>query len=246
MLLLVLFFAPAARSQIAASDDAAPRPGDAPVVDTAVILARRGWHIDIGFATGALEAPLAPLARDFPQARYLFFGFGDLHYLLSKHRHGPVLLAALWPGRALILLTAIDNTPEQAFGAAHIIRLHLRAADSSAIQHFLLGAFRHEEDRPPVRYAPGPYEGSAYYLATAQYSALHTCNTWVAEALGAGGLSLHARRVIFAGQLWRRAQHFAAAQPISVTEPINFTEPTSAAEPITEGVPARWSDPDRG
>lgn len=189
---------------------------DAPVnahgSDAQVILARRGWHIDIGFATDTLKGPLAALARGFPGARYLFLGFGDLRYLLSKHRHGPVLLEALWPGRALILLTAIQGTPEEAFGAAHVIRLHLHAEQAAALEGFLLNAFEQGATLPPAPYAPGPYEGSAYYRAAARYSALHTCNTWVAEALQAAGLSIHPRGVLFAGQLWRRVQRIAITQ----------------------------------
>jgi hypothetical protein len=185
---------------------------DAQVADAQVVLARRGWHIDIGFATDALEGPLAALAQGFPGARYLFFGFGDLRYLLSKHRHGPVLLEALWPGRALILLTAIHGTPEEAFGAAHVIRLHLHAEQAAALEQFLLSAFEQGAALPPAPYAPGPYEGSAYYRAAGHYSALHTCNTWVAEGLQAAGLSIHPRGVIFAGQLWRQVQRLAVTE----------------------------------
>ena len=35
----------------------------------AVYVARRGWHIDIGFAVTDLEPPLAAIASDFPRAQ---------------------------------------------------------------------------------------------------------------------------------------------------------------------------------
>jgi hypothetical protein len=179
-----------------------------------VILVRRGWHVDIGFAVAALQGPLGTIAvRDFAGARYLFFGFGDLRYLLSKHRNGPVLLEALWPGRALILATAIAGRPEDAFGAHNVVRLEPGAAAHTAIEHFVLASFQHAPDAVPTRYAPGPYEGSAYYLATARYSALHTCNTWVAESLAAGGLRIHAHGILFAGQLWHGVRRLERAQP---------------------------------
>ena len=58
--------------------------------------------------------------------------------------------------------------------------------------------------------APGPYEGSLYFEATPRYSALYTCNTWVAHALAAADLPVRVRGVIFAGQVWRPALKLAA------------------------------------
>jgi len=176
-----------------------------------VLIARRGWHVDVGLAVEALGPGLRPLAREFPGARYLFFGFGDLRYLLSQHRHGPVLLAALWPGRALLLITAIAGAPEAAFGASQVRRLPLSAQQEERLEEFLRAAFAVSLPAPP--YAPGPYEDSAYYLAKARYSAVHTCNTWVAEALQAADLPIRSRGVLFASQLWRRVARLAIARP---------------------------------
>ena len=88
-----------------------------------VYVARRGWHIDIGMATADLRPPLDALASQFPGAQYLFFGFGDRHYLLAKRHNAPVLLAALWPGNAVLLVTGLAATPQEAFGASHVIEL---------------------------------------------------------------------------------------------------------------------------
>jgi hypothetical protein len=64
-------------------------------------------------------------------------------------------------------------------------------------------------------YAPGPYEDSLYFAATERYSAIHTCNTWAAEALRAGGLPLRAKLVVFAGQLWSQLSNPAAIRRTS-------------------------------
>jgi hypothetical protein len=53
---------------------------------------------------------------EFPGAQYLFFGFGDRHYLLAKNRGAPVALAALWPGRGMFLATGLTSAPSVAFG----------------------------------------------------------------------------------------------------------------------------------
>jgi Protein of unknown function (DUF2459) len=171
-----------------------------------IYVVRRGWHIDIGFAAAALEPPLQSLAGQFPGVRYVFFGFGDQHYLLAKNRNGPLLLGALWPGQALILATALTSTPQAAFGDEHVIALAVSMSQVRAAQAFIGHSLRTDVRQP---YAQGPYEGSLYFTATPTYSAFHTCNTWVAEALKAAPLPIHSAGVIFAGQLWGQVRRLA-------------------------------------
>lgn len=179
-----------------------PHPGGvAPVI----YIVRRGWHVDVGFAADDLAPPLDALEAGFPGVRYLIFGFGDRRYLMSKHRT-PAMLGALWPGKGLILVTALAAGPAHAFGGAHVIALQVSPEQSAAAEKFIWDSLVNG-----VEVAPGPYEGSAYFNARADYSALHTCNTWVAEVLRNAGLPVRTRGVVFAGQIWTRARRLAAA-----------------------------------
>jgi hypothetical protein len=186
-------------------------------------LARRNWHIDVGFAARDLSPSLAFIAHRFPQAQYVFFGFGDRHYLLAKGKGTSTLAGALFPGPGMILVTAIENSPSQAFGARHVLEFTLPAPQAAAAQDFVRrelagagGESRNSGEIPPV--AAGPYEGSVYYAAVARYSALHTCNTWGAEALKAAGLRVHSRLVVFAGQLWNQARKIGAPPRAAVSQ----------------------------
>jgi hypothetical protein len=183
-----------------------------PACAAQVIVARRGWHIDVGFALSDLYSPLRSVAADTPSARYLFFGFGDMRYLMAKHHGSSTLAAALWPGRGIMLVTALDNTPQQGFGAQQVVELDLSADDTQALQEFIWNSFITQEGGLSV-YRPGPYEGSLYFLAKPAYSALHTCNTWAAEALKAGRLGVHSRGILFARQLWSQVRRLQRAQP---------------------------------
>jgi Protein of unknown function (DUF2459) len=176
-----------------------------------VYVARRGWHIDIGLAAADLTPPLAVAALKLPAARYLFFGFGDRHYLLAKRHNPPVLLAALWPGPGLMLVTGLSDSPDQGFGARHVISLHVSAAQMLALQAFVRRSLETREDNLIAR-EPGPYDDSVYFLAVPRYSALHTCNTWGAEALRSAGFRVHTAGVVFAGQLWSQAKRLKRAQ----------------------------------
>jgi hypothetical protein len=180
-----------------------------------IYVARRGWHTDIGFAAADLAAPLKSLATDFPGVRYLFFGFGDSHYLMAKKQNFPVLLAALWPGPGMILATGLAAPPDMAFGGPHVISLSVTPAQALAAQAFVWKSLLKRNDAAQP-YATGPYQGSLYYAASVRYSALHTCNTWSAEALKYSGLPVRTTGVVFAGQFWaqaRRLPHAPARAP---------------------------------
>jgi hypothetical protein len=151
------------------------------------------------------------LADDFPGVRFLFFGFGDRHYLLAKEQSFPAMLAALWPGPGMMLVTGLSATPHEAFGAAQVIVLAVTPDQLQAAQRFVWDSLAKDQDASPGPHAKGPYQGSLYFSATMRYSAAHTCNTWAAEALHAASLPVRSRGVVFAGQLWSQAQRLAGA-----------------------------------
>jgi hypothetical protein len=182
-----------------------------PSLGATIYLARRGWHVDVGLMVADLEPPLASAATPLPAAGYLFFGFADKHYLLAKKHGAPVLLAALWPGVGIILATGLRDSPAAGFGVSQVISLSVNPEQMQALQSFVWKSLATRGDAPVVE-APGPYEDSIYFLAVPRYSAVHTCNTWGAEALRAAGFNVHTAGVIFAGQLWAQARRLERAQ----------------------------------
>jgi hypothetical protein len=198
---------PTPATVILAHADAAARP-------VTIYVARRDWHIDVGFEVTGLTAPLSSLTREFPGVRYLMFGFGDRHYLKARNPHLPNMIAALWPGDGLILVTALSGSPGEAFGDQHVIELSVGQAQARAAQERIVATLA-LLDGGLQSDGPGPYVGSLYLRAVSRYSAVHTCNTWVAEVLKAAGLPLHSRGVIFAGQLWRPVHRIARLETYS-------------------------------
>jgi Protein of unknown function (DUF2459) len=180
-------------------------PARAAGAHTTILVARRGWHIDIGFRTLDIQEPLASMSAQFVRSQYVFFGFGDRHYLVAKNKNFPGLLAALWPGSGVVLVTMLAATPEEAFGNEHVIRLTVSSAEAQAVQTFVWDSLLKENDAA-VFYRKGPYEGSLFFGAVPKYSALHTCNTWAAEGLRAAGLPIRSQGVLFASQLWSQSR----------------------------------------
>jgi hypothetical protein len=180
-------------------------PPRAPDSSTIIYVIKRSWHVDIGFATADLQPPLASLRTDFANSRYLLFGFGDRHYLLDKDRGFGGMLAALWPGAGLMLVTGLDDSMQAAFGEDNVIEIPVTEAQARMAQQFVWQSL--SADRGSVAaLRAGPYEGSLYYATSKGYSGWHTCNTWAAEGLRAAGLPVHSFGVAFAGQLWIQAR----------------------------------------
>jgi Protein of unknown function (DUF2459) len=182
------------------------RPTPAGGLQAAVYVVKRSWHIDIGFDAAELRPPLASVHAALPNARYLLFGFGDAHYLLTQGRSFDRLLGALWPGEGLVMLTGIEATPEEVFGASEVVRLSVSVTQALELQEFVWNTLA-TENGVATALAPGPYPGSFYYASAQRYSAVHTCNTWAAEALRSAGLPVRSFGVAFSGQLWRQLRH---------------------------------------
>lgn len=188
-----------------------------------VYVVRRGWHIDVGYAVEDLREPLRSIAGNFPGVDYVLFGFGDKHYLDNvKNQRGPKMLAALWPGRGIILVTTLHSDPATAFENGQVIALAANERQLQDSQNYVWTSLVTQSQHADV-YQPGPYDGGYYFLAVPKYSALHTCNTWAAQTLRAAGFPIRAHCVLFAHQLWsqvRRLQRGAdtVTTPHAVTD----------------------------
>jgi hypothetical protein len=153
------------------------------------------------------------VAQQFPGAKFLLFGFGDRHYLLARSHGPPNLIRALWPGPGLMLVTALEGSPQAAFGEREVIELRVSSVQAHHAQDFILRSLRREsEGSIAAPAADGPYPDSRYFEAVPRYSGAYTCNTWAADALRAAALPVRSRLTLLAGQLWSQVTRLATAQ----------------------------------
>jgi uncharacterized protein (TIGR02117 family) len=182
-----------------------------------VYVVKRGWHVDVGIAAADAQPPLRPVAAAFPDAPYLLFGFGDRRYLLDGGTGN--MMAALWGDAGLVLVTSVSEAPEQVFGQESVVRVALTPQQMSELQSFIGRSFA-AHGGAIVRVAPGAHavgSFSAYYESAQRYSALHTCNTWAAEALKSAQLPVSSSGVEFASQLWQQVQRLEGADADNVS-----------------------------
>ncbi len=181
----------------------ATRPAAALPVETTIDVVERGWHTDICIRSDDADAQLLRLADGYEGSRFLCFGFGDRHYLLSRERGPSTLLSALLPGDGAILLTILRDTPAAAFGADNVVRLAIDHDGREHLRAFLNRAVQTDAQGRPLRLGDGPYPGGLYFGAAARYNGFYTCNTWTADALRAAGIPL-SRPILFADGVMRQ------------------------------------------
>jgi hypothetical protein len=206
-LLLLMFAAGCARLP------PSPQPAPAPAVATIYVI-DRGWHTELGLAEPIQDKTLAAVARRFQGARYLVIGFGDSTYLKSRTRGFGTMIGALFPGRGILLVTALRAPPAEAFGASQVVPLGVSQDGLEEVLDFLSASFAVPRNGVPREEGAGPYPGSLFYASTRTYDLAYTCNTWMAQALHRAGLPVSAGGVIFAGQLMRQARAAERAEPM--------------------------------
>ncbi len=189
-------------------------PATAPPVGAiaaTITVVDRGWHTDVCVRDDDAGPWVASLAQGFDGARYLCFGFGARRYLMTRDHGLPDMIAALFPGRAALLMTVLNAPPAAAFGAGNVVDLGIGEAGLAGLLAYVRGAVQTTPDGRPERLGDGPYPGSLFFAATGTYELGHTCNTWTAEALRAAGLPIDGD-VVFAGSVMRDARRVAALQ----------------------------------
>ena len=169
--------------------------------DVTVYLIGEGWHTEIALPANAVTDPWWRLTRDFPNARFLRFGWGDRRYFMAPRPTAGDALRALFPGSAVLLVTPLDQPPSASPGGPAVFAIGLSATGINRLTDHVWAAFARSADDMPRRLGPGPEPGSEFYAANGTYSAAYTCNTWTAEALHAGGVPVRTAGVVFADQI---------------------------------------------
>lgn len=180
-----------------------------PQTETIYVIGR-GWHTDIGVAAARVPGELESLRQLFPGTTTCTFGFGARAWLLDTRKGLDDVVQALLPAPGAILVTALRTSPTEAFGADHVVTLAVTEAGFDRLLRFLAASFQLDRNGAPRLLTSGPYMGSAFYAASPTYDAVHTCNTWTAEALHTAGVPVSTAGVLFASQVMAQARAAAA------------------------------------
>ncbi len=186
--------------------------GVAPATET-IYMAALGWHTEIGLRADLITARLAALEREFPDARYFMFGWGERGYYMAPNPGFVDLLRALVPGPAVMLVRGLRRSPAETFGATDVYAVPVSREGVDRLSQYLWRYLDKDGQGELRRAGDGPYPESAFYAAGGTYDIGNTCNTWTAEALNVAGLPVSATGVVFAGQVVDRVRDLVVSAP---------------------------------
>jgi hypothetical protein len=197
----------AALSIILSACSGPPPPVCAPRAETGaqIFIISRGWHVELALPAMELAGPLAVFRQVFPTATALSFGYGKRTFLTAPPNTPSEFLLGPFPGPSLIQVTGLSKQPDAAYPRGEVTRLTLTAVGVRAMEDYIWQDIEHSADGTPHLIGPGRYPGSLFYAARSEYTLLHTCNSWAADTIHAGGAAMSGEDVVFSGQVVARA-----------------------------------------
>ena len=181
-----------------------PKSGEASVT---IHVVGHGWHTGIVMRRDDLPAETWPESGLFPAVRFLEVGWGDRAFYESRDAGVSLALKAAFASEASVLHVAgFDRPPAEHFAGAEIIAIELSSPGMHSLARFISRAYARDAAGQPIELGPGLYPGSRFYAATGRYSLVNTCNTWIADALRAGGCPITPVWAMTAGNVLSQAE----------------------------------------
>jgi uncharacterized protein (TIGR02117 family) len=170
----------------------APLPSQAYLdAKTVIFVTSNGWHSSIIVAKADLPPDRLPETADFPEARFLEFGWGDAVYYPAKQvTLGKTLRAALIPTPAVVHVAGLRAEPARSFPKAEVVSLPIDDENFGRLVHFVDASFERSGAARAAATGPGLYATSRFYPAKGRFHLFNTCNTWTARALAAAGFDV--------------------------------------------------------
>ena len=172
---------------------AAPLGQTDPGAKTVIFVTSNGWHSGIVVAKADLPPDRLPETADFPEARFLEFGWGDAVYYPAKQpTFGMSLQAALVPTPAVVHVAGLWGEPARSFPKAEVVLLTIDDENFRRLVDFVDASFERSGAARAAATGPGLYATSRFYPAKGSFHLFNTCNTWTARALAAAGFDVSA------------------------------------------------------
>lgn len=160
---------------------------------TVIFITSNGWHSGIVVAKADLPPDRLPETVDFPEARFLEFGWGDAVYYPAKQpTFGMSLQAALVPTPAVVHVAGLWGEPARVYPKAEVVSLPINDETFARLVDFVDASFERSGAARVAATGPGLYPTSRFYPAKGSFHLFNTCNTWTARALAAAGFDVSA------------------------------------------------------
>jgi uncharacterized protein (TIGR02117 family) len=193
------------------SSSAERKPADAER-SKVVYVVRRGHHTGMVLAVADWPDRNGSVLADFPQARYLEFGWGDAaYYQAPDPTLGVTIAAVFWPTP-----TVMEVVPWQVVAQgvedSETVALRVTDAELQAIAKAIDDSFVQ-----PISATGNGYNVASgralFYHARGKFHTFRMCNRWTAERLQLAGCSVRPALTMTASQAITAAKRCKSATP---------------------------------
>jgi hypothetical protein len=189
-----------------------PLPCPLPAAADRVSVVSEGWHSDIAIPVDELSGGLQDIAAHFPGAQTLLFGYGKRSFMTAPPGSLAKYFTGIIPGEAAIEVTGMDTELAAVYPPEDVVTLTLPPGGAKKLSAFISKDLASTPGGTPALITGGGEPPVFVYAANSEYTFLHTCNGWAAQALAAAGVPLSPSRVVTAGRLMGRAQAAAGCK----------------------------------
>ena len=186
----------------------------------AVYVAGHERHASIIVDRRDFDRAVPLLPPEFRTKDWLEIGWGDADFYQDAGDSVALGVKALFfPTGAVVHLHGFNGTPASNFPKSEIVEVFLTPDGYDDFLKFLGASFARSEGGEVEPLGPGLYGLSRFYAGSGTYSLFNTCNTWVVEALAAGGLPVDPEGVVTVGQVMDRVRgkSYVSCTPPSAT-----------------------------
>lgn len=153
-------------------------------------------HTGLVFSSADVKQQKLPETADLEGMDFYKVGWGDFDYYQANDPSIWLGLKALfWPTDSVIHLVGIRGQLEKFFSDAQIIELELSTDAFSRIMEFVSDSFERNGNKKADSIKSERHYNGYFYRAKGRFYLFHTCNSWIAEALKAGGCDLTPRPI---------------------------------------------------
>jgi hypothetical protein len=170
------------------------------------------WHVEIGIPVEELGKDLSFYREIFVGARVIMFGYGKKTFFTAPRETISEYFLGPFPGPAVIQVVGLTVTPVEVYSGESTTTLALPPGGSRALSAYIWNDLAKDAAGKPLVVAHSTDSNGLFYAAQSEYTLLHTCNTWIADALNGAGLPVSGDNVIFSGQVMTRVGEAAESQ----------------------------------
>lgn len=176
------------------------------------------WHAGIVLNQSEIPEGVLPERRDFPDAEYLEFGWGEWDfYQTVDFKLWQALKALFVPSRTVLHVVGFSGAIVRHAPNREVLAFRLNQESFGRLVAYIHGSFARPGLGAVAPLGPGLYGDSRFYPAHGQFHLFNTCNTWAARALQAAGYPMSSP--IIAGALLSQARPFSISHEVQPAAP---------------------------